>query len=273
LIGLTRTESDKHKDLNENEKFTLSLREGKSFSSSSSRGNFFLKGKSGVEGEKKENLKFDTLSLFEKFEKVFGISYDRQDLNLARDYNFLKKYKDIMFYINEFKVFTRSQLASLFNPDEKTIRKIILVLSNRKLIKSESWSGKSANTFGMVVYYTDDAKQENFDLALQEYYAADELRFKKQVQMAKMKEKPKKTPGEIEKEAYEKGLAQSKGHQKVREEKEINQTEVIDREIDIYEKLKQHILEIGQSKHKLFACSVCKNNQKMAKEIKNKLFN
>jgi hypothetical protein len=167
----------------------MSPRETPSISSSSSSGNSLPLDLEGSKGRKRD---YEGLRLSVAIQKSFGVSV--YETRTIRELYFLSKYTDIITEMEAQRCFTTSYIALLFerHHQDKTIRMILTILAKRNLLSIYKYVGLANKTFGVTVYYTPDATNEDLKDMLRQYIVEDELRYEKQLQR-----KSKKTPEEI----------------------------------------------------------------------------
>ncbi len=134
-----------------------------------------------------------TRTLGESIKESYGISH--KDKKTISELNILSKYEDIVDEMETQRCFILSYLTAILgrHQTDKTVKLVISILVKRKLLHVYKYEGMAKSTFGLPVYYTSDAREEDLEDTLREYKNLDELRFAKQEQ----RKKKKVTPEEI----------------------------------------------------------------------------
>ena len=155
----------------------------------------------------------------QSFIRTYGIDWgDRRQVMTARELQkFISNdiYLSLLDEIEMQRAFTLSYIASLFENElsKESIRSRLEILVRRKLLFKTKYVGKAKSSFGVGVYYTGDASQEDIDDALYSYRIDDELRYEKEMQRKKAAKK-KMSPEEI-----------AEFHKKVKIQNEIKRME------------------------------------------------
>ena len=186
-----KSEDPHNKDLNQsdkkmNKKFQESFlsRENGFLSSSSS----FPSGKFVSGGLGEILTKLSGVSLEQNFSEVYG-GHWMDPIELDEEKFLLKKHSKIMTLIHSQKVYSPKAFIETFADElrfsSKTLYKVQRILVKRKMLNITHWEGLAKRTFGMTLYFTNNATLEDFEDYMREYYNQDTLRYKKQLQREK----------------------------------------------------------------------------------------
>ncbi len=148
-----------------------------------------------MEGLREEEIEQTGESLSHGLERIFGVSWN-EPISIDIDKLILKKNKKLINHIMDIKVYSPKGFMKLYEEDlgisSKTLYKVQKILTKYDLLNITKWIGKARATFGLTLYFTNDASQIHFEKYLLDYIIQDELRYETQ----KIRDR-KRSPEEI----------------------------------------------------------------------------